>query len=173
MSFIKYISVFIFLVSFNCIAAQVQPMHMRQYSVQFLDEMTVHHEGGVKMADMAISKAFHSELREMANKMKSAQLREIAMMKEWRKDLFPTAPIYKYQGAEMDMSKLENLTGNAFDLAFLDSMIMHHPGAIFLGREAAARSGTSEIRSFGNKIAQDQTKEVIEMRKMRDMWTTE
>ncbi|UYL07435.1 DUF305 domain-containing protein [Bdellovibrio sp. SKB1291214] len=149
----------------------IEPYHARPYSVQFIDEMSAHHEGGVEMAEMAISKAYHSKLKEMAKMMKQAQQEELAKMADWRVRWYSSSPSYTYMGAEMDMSKLEKLSGPEFDIAFLDTMIMHHPGAIFLGREAAGRSEKSEIRAFGKKISNAQQKELNEMRKMRDNWT--
>lgn len=51
----------------------------------FLTEMIVHHEGAVAMANGALVSAKHSELKEMAQSIISAQTSEIEQMKNWLK----------------------------------------------------------------------------------------
>lgn len=50
----------------------------------FIDEMIVHHEGAVDMAEAALKNAKHQEIKDMANAIISAQTKEIIQMKEWR-----------------------------------------------------------------------------------------
>ncbi|KYG67985.1 hypothetical protein AZI87_01560 [Bdellovibrio bacteriovorus] len=167
-----WIFVFSFFVLFlgNEVAFANGAFHKRPYSVKFIDEMSAHHEGGIKMAEMAIAKAYHSKLKHMAQMMKKDQQEELMKLQEWRRRWYSSSPEYTYNGAEMDMSKLERLSGLEFDIAFLDSMIMHHPGAIFLGNEAAVRSERSAIRNLGKRIAKAQETELNEMRALRDRW---
>ncbi len=50
----------------------------------FIDEMIMHHEGAVDMAEAALKDAKHQEIKDMAKAIISAQTKEIAQMKEWR-----------------------------------------------------------------------------------------
>ncbi len=50
----------------------------------FLDEMIVHHEGAVLMAQQALLNAEHQELKDMARDIITAQTKEIEQMKTWR-----------------------------------------------------------------------------------------
>ncbi len=50
----------------------------------FIDEMIVHHEGAVSMAQAALTNAKHQEIKNMASAIISAQTREIDQMKAWR-----------------------------------------------------------------------------------------
>jgi uncharacterized protein (DUF305 family) len=50
----------------------------------FIDEMIVHHEGAVMMAEAALTSAKHPEVKQMAQDIISAQTREIEMMQGWR-----------------------------------------------------------------------------------------
>jgi len=49
----------------------------------FLSEMIVHHEGAVHMAQAALEKAQHTEIKTLANEIISAQVSEITQMKNW------------------------------------------------------------------------------------------
>lgn len=172
MNFILSALTMLSLITSLSFAQDAEILHSRTYSVQFIDEMSSHHKMGIEMAEMAINKAYHSELKNMARMMKTMQEKEVETMQMWRERWYPSAPKYEYKGAEMDMSKLERLSGNAFDVAFLDSMILHHGGAIFLGGEAYKRSEKAQIRMLGRKIAKDQCKETLKMRELRDQWGT-
>lgn len=49
----------------------------------FLEEMIVHHEGAVSMAELALGSASHKEIKDLATAIISAQNVEIASMKSW------------------------------------------------------------------------------------------
>jgi uncharacterized protein (DUF305 family) len=51
----------------------------------FLSQMIIHHEGAVAMAEAALENAKHSELKNMANEIISAQTKEIEQMRKWQK----------------------------------------------------------------------------------------
>lgn len=100
-----------------------------------------------------------------------AQAEEIKMMRHWRKDWYPHTPDFKSHSVGMRMENLEALSGEEFDIAFLDSMIMHHPGAIYLGHEAQSRGYHRVLISLAKKISAEQIKELNLMRKWRHHWT--
>jgi uncharacterized protein (DUF305 family) len=54
----------------------------------FVDEMIVHHEGAVAMAQMVLTKSQRPELVQLANDIISAQTREINMMRDWKIEWF-------------------------------------------------------------------------------------
>lgn len=54
----------------------------------FLDEMIVHHEGAITMAETLRSGTTRPELLKLANDIITAQRGEIELMKEWRRDWF-------------------------------------------------------------------------------------
>lgn len=49
----------------------------------FLEEMIVHHEGAIEMAEAALLGAKHQEIKDLAQSILSAQASEIQMMKDW------------------------------------------------------------------------------------------
>jgi uncharacterized protein (DUF305 family) len=54
----------------------------------FIEEMIVHHEGAVLMAEQALKNAKHSEIKDMAQVIIDAQTGEIATMREWLKSWY-------------------------------------------------------------------------------------
>ncbi len=50
----------------------------------FLEEMIVHHEGAVTMAQAVLENGKHPELQHMATAIIEAQTKEIAQMKAWQ-----------------------------------------------------------------------------------------
>ncbi len=54
----------------------------------FLNEMIIHHEGAVKMAELAKTNANHQEIKNMADLIISAQNKEIGDMKAWSDSWF-------------------------------------------------------------------------------------
>ena len=51
----------------------------------FIDEMIVHHQGAVEMAQLALTNAKHQEIKTLANAIIKAQTDEIEQMKGWLK----------------------------------------------------------------------------------------
>ena len=55
----------------------------------FINDMIPHHESAIAMAEVAREKTDDPEIREIAEDIVTAQEREIAQMKEWRKEWYP------------------------------------------------------------------------------------
>lgn len=64
----------------------------REFDLMFIDMMIVHHQSAVAMAQVAIERADHEEVRELAREIIAAQEQEIAQMREWRDAWYPGAP---------------------------------------------------------------------------------
>lgn len=149
---------------------QKEVSHAKPYDLTFIDELTEHHMEGVMMAEMAAMKAVHPELRKMAKMMAEDQAKEIEMMEDWRKEWYPHAEAHVSHSVGMRMERLEVLSGNEFDAAFLDSMISHHPGAIYLGKESQTRGYHRKLINMGKDVAVSQIKELNQLRKWRHHW---
>lgn len=59
-----------------------------EFDKAFLEQMTVHHQGAVEMAQAALTSAKHDELKQMARDIISAQTKEIGQMKTWMTDWY-------------------------------------------------------------------------------------
>ncbi len=75
-------------------------------------------------------------------------------------------------GSSMDdmMKSLDGKTGDAFDKAFLDAMIVHHEGAIDMAKIAQNGAEHAEIKTLAGEIITAQTKEIQMMRQWQTQW---
>lgn len=70
-----------------------------------------------------------------------------------------------------DMSAdLRGKTGDEFDKAFLDEMIVHHQGAIDMAKHVQATSKRPELLKLANDIITAQTGEIELMTQWRSTW---
>lgn len=58
----------------------------------FIDEMTAHHQGAIRMAQQVLKSTKDEEIKELANAIITAQEREVAQMKDLRNQYFPGSP---------------------------------------------------------------------------------
>ncbi|MFN8445090.1 MAG: DUF305 domain-containing protein [Caldilineaceae bacterium] len=66
-------------------------------------------------------------------------------------------------GMTMDASK-------PFDAQFIDSMIVHHQGAIAMANELLKKTDRPELKTFAESIISAQTKEIADMQSWRKSW---
>src|SRR3990167_6111908 len=59
-----------------------------QYDERFIDMMIPHHEGAIMMSKDALKNANKPELKQLAQNIIDAQEKEIALMKQWRKEWY-------------------------------------------------------------------------------------
>ncbi len=73
----------------------------------------------------------------------------------------------------MDMNaNLRGKTGDAFDKAFIDEMIVHHEGAVDMAKLVLETSKRPELVQLANDIIAAQTKEIDMMKSWRSAWFT-
>lgn len=149
------------------------------YDLQFIDTMTMHHQGAIEMAKMAIAKTQNQELKAFAQKIISDQNREISEMKSWREKWFagkPMAMNMEMDGMDdsmkgMDMKKLESLSGKEFDLEFINQMTPHHEGAVEMAKEALTKAEHAEIKTLSKQIIKEQEAEIKQMADWKAKWS--
>ena len=73
-------------------------------------------------------------------------------------------------GGMMDMKSSPNAASQPYDLQFIDTMTHHHQGAVYMAKMALAKTSNEELKKFAQKIIDDQTKEVGQMKDWRDKW---
>jgi uncharacterized protein (DUF305 family) len=146
------------------------------FDLQFIDTMIQHHEGAVKMAQMALDKGQNKKIKKMAQNMIDDQQSEITKMKEMRKSSYvdkPGALNMEFPGMMdsmkgMDMKKLEKSSGNDFDILFIDMMTAHHQGAIVMSEETLKKASSQNIKDMAQGIIDKQRKEIAEFKQIRE-----
>jgi uncharacterized protein (DUF305 family) len=158
-----------------------QPDAAQPFDLRFLDEMIVHHQMGVVMTQHMVNDSPRAEMRDLANRIITAQQREIAQMQAWRREWYPNAPATSWPGGMMGPGMLgpgmmgagvmrQMHPGADLDRMFIQMMIPHHEDAITLAREALASAEHEEIRKLSGAIISTQAEEIVEMRQYLADW---
>jgi uncharacterized protein (DUF305 family) len=142
----------------------------------FITDMTAHHQGAIDMAKLAQKRAEHSEIKQLANDIVSAQKAEIAVMERISDDIERMGEhgsghmgmSDSEMGMDMDMNALEN--AEPFDKAFIDAMVPHHQGAIVMAKHELAKGSQPALREMAQDIIDAQTEEIAQMRDWRRAW---
>jgi len=155
------------------------------YDLRFIDGMTVHHQGAVKMAQDVLKQSKRPEMKKLATDIIAAQNREINQMKEWRKTWYPKAsstPMAYHapmghmmamtpeQMQSMMMSMDLGAADDQFDLRFINAMIPHHEGALVMAEDALKKSKRPEMKKLSQEILTSQKQEIEQMKQWRQAW---
>lgn len=162
-------------------ASAVQGSHNAQ-DVSFAQQMIPHHRQAVAMADLAASRAKSQQVKGLASKIKQVQGREGTTMSGWLEswgekvaddstsgmDGMPGKEHSSMPGmmSHHDMEKLKGLSGEAFDMAFLQMMLRHHHGAVETAKTEQAKGAYKPAKTMAKAIVTSQSAEIIEMNKM-------
>jgi uncharacterized protein (DUF305 family) len=145
------------------------------YDLQFMDTMSKHHLAAIEMAGMAQSKVQLPELKALTKRIPSDQQKEIDQMKVWREQWYPGAPpaenmnmLGMSASMNMDMSHLQTMKpGRDYDVMFMDMMVPHHEGAVQMSKDALTRAEHQELKNLAQKIIDEQTKEIADMKQWK------
>lgn len=164
----------------------------------FIVMMIPHHEDAVEMADLALSRAQHPELKELAEAIKTTQTQEIQQMQAWYKEWYGTdVPVWT-PGIGMGMMHGNRITSTApspgivgrgrmgmgmmgtdlyaltnttdFDREFIEQMIPHHQMAIMMSTMVANSATHPEIRELAQSIIRSQSAEIEQMQQWYQTW---
>ncbi len=157
----------------------------QQADRHFITMMIPHHEGAVKMADLALKLSKRPEIRKLAEAIKRDQTREIDQMRSWYKQWYGTnvPPISAIEdtgmmGMHSRMMGMMNMTeadlkalatAPDFDKAFIEEMIPHHKMALMM-THMIVDSDRPEMRKLASAIVQSQSAEIEQMRQWYSSW---
>ena len=146
----------------------------KPFDLQFIDQMTVHHEGAIMSSEHMISDSKQPELRELAENIEESQSEQIEQMQEWRDEWYPDAEQTSGMPAGMmdEMmgngmmegmmggSMQEMMGGDATDEMFLRMMIPHHQMAGEMSEKALDEAEHPELENLARKIMAEQKVEI-------------
>lgn len=75
--------------------------------------------------------------------------------------------------AGMDHSMMTSSPGAAdapLELQFIDTMVVHHQGALDMAKLAEVRASRDDLKKFGAAIIADQDREITQMKRWRSEW---
>lgn len=147
----------------------------------FVTEMAPHHESAIAMAEVALERAEHPEIKQLAGEIIAAQEGEIEELDAIHQRLFgePVGAMdhgslglsEAEMGMEMGAGEAAQLEGaEPFDRAFIDSMVPHHQGAIVMARIELAEGDDDVAKALAEQIIAAQTSEIEAMNEWRTKW---
>ncbi|MFG2302433.1 DUF305 domain-containing protein [Actinacidiphila glaucinigra] len=143
--------------------------------VDFAKEMITHHRQAIEMADLAAIRASSTDVKTLAEKIKSAQDPEINTMSGWLTSWGEEVPEdMAGMGHDMsagmpgmmsadDMAKLDKAKGAEFDTMFLDMMVDHHQGAIEMANTEKSKGQYGPATELAAAVITAQTAEIKQM----------
>jgi len=73
---------------------------------------------------------------------------------------------------QAEMDELMGMKGRAFDLAFVEMMIVHHEGAIDMARTELRNGSLPEVKRLASQVITDQQKEIDQMTAWQNSWAS-
>ena len=162
---------------------QMQPMGSfeknKPFDLQFIDQMTMHHEGAIMSAKNMVGDSKRPELRKLAQNIEKSQSEQVKQMQAWREQWYPGA---KRTFGMMDPTKMQSMMGegrmksmmggsmqqvmgaDATEEMFLCMMIPHHQMAIDMSRKALKQADHPQTKDLARKIIKEQSAQIEEMR---------
>ncbi len=164
----------------GAMAASEMLMENGEYSDErFIDAMAPHHQGAVEMAEVALVRAEHPELRQLAQNIIADQSAEIERLRAIKEREFGSSDLPTEMSSEememMGMMEDHTMLANQepFDKAFIDAMILHHVAAIQMANMAIENTANEEIRELAQGIVDLQQSEIEQMTSWRREWYPE
>ena len=148
--------------------------------IEFVEGMIPHHEQATEMAQLVAERTERDELHEFAAKIIDDQTAEIDEMRGMlaaagADDGEGMGGMDMGAGGMMDdseMAELEGLSGDEFDVAFLDAMTRHHEGAIEMAEQVLDDGENPQVADLANRIIEAQQAEIEQMAGWRDDWAS-
>ncbi len=148
------------------------------FDLQFIDQMTMHHEGAIMSSEQMISDSKRPELRKLAADIQKSQSAQIKQMQDFREKWYSEAK----QTSGMPAGMMEQMMGggqmeqmmggsmrqmmgdNTTDEMFLRMMIPHHQMAVDMSEKALKDAKHPELKDLARKIRDEQSAQIKQMK---------
>ncbi|GDY32466.1 DUF305 domain-containing protein [Gandjariella thermophila] len=166
--------------------------------VGFAQDMALHHQQAVQMANTAREKTTNSEIKQLAFDIESTQLEQVGRMAGWlmlwgQPEQNPGTHLAWMTGAasvhqhgapapstgavadsdhmpgmasEDELGRLRSLSGQEFDVYFLQLMLRHHEGGTPMAQYAAQHASVPAVRTLADNIVRAQSNEAATIRQL-------
>ena len=155
------------------------PAKMNAVDVGFLQDMLVHHEQALLIANIYLDERPDSGVAPYAREVLLYQEREIEWMNDWLAEEGyvagePDRMAMGWMGMAMPMDQMPGMqtqerldeldaaTGEDADRLFFQIMADHHLGGIHMGDFAKANGAREEITDFAANVSRNQSIEIVE-----------
>lgn len=146
-------------------------------NLDFVLEMTPHHEGGINMAKAIVKYGSNPKVKKIAENIITSQEAEIPIMKKL-KAKFEKEKTSKKEDSEKYLAEYNEVKDKMFkemknveitdnvDANFLQQMIYHHEGAIGMAKNILKYTEDPELRKIAENIVTSQSKGIEEMKSL-------
>lgn len=149
----------------------------------FIEQMIPHHDDAILMAEIALKKAEHAEIKSLAENIKRTQSEENTKMREWYTSWYDVSVPENSFGMGMgrgsmmgggmmgdatDITTLES--AKPFDKEFIEQMIPHHQMAIMMATMLSQGTDREEMKVLARAIIDAQSREIDQMRSWYRSW---
>ncbi len=144
----------------------------KPFDLQFIDQMTMHHQGALMSTRAMIAGSDRPELRELAAAIETSQTAQVDQMRTWRAGWYgdgaatfggmDIARTEQMMAGEA-MSGMGDMMGGRGEDMYLQMMIVHHQLGVDMAEEAITRSGRPQIRELAQEIADEQSAQIALM----------
>jgi uncharacterized protein (DUF305 family) len=135
----------------------------------FIAMMVPHHDDAIAMAQLALTRGEHPEVRALAAEIVRTQTAENATMRAWYRERYGTdVPALPMRGMGMGDEQLEDAT--TFDRAFLEQMIRHHAMGVRMVERFLPGVDEPELRQLMQTMVRTQRAEITQMQAWYRAW---
>ncbi len=151
--------------------------------VGFAQDMSTHHTQAVTMAGYERDNTSNSALRVLATDIETSQQFQIGEMQgwldgwnkprnnsgpqmAWMNHSIPVGQLMPGMATEAQMRTLQSLHGKALDILFLQLMIHHHQGGIFMAKYARDHARTDYVVRLAGAMYTLQSDEITTMEQL-------
>ena len=147
--------------------------------LSFLQDMTVHHQSAIDMAELVEGRTETPELIELSGNIIESQTAEIEEIASLLEDAGEEPAGGEHDmdmggsSEEMgtqDMDALEAANGEEFDIMFSEMMIEHHRSAVEMSNEVLESGENEDVASLAEGIIEEQEKEIADMEAWLEEW---
>ncbi len=140
------------------------------HDVDFANMMTEHHQGAIDMSEIEVKEGSDTQMKDMAQRIITAQKSEIAKLREFVQ-AHPMTAQQPMAGASMqamhDQMKSMPMSGMV-DQDFASMMIAHHQGAVTMAQEELTKGKHAELKKMAQMMIDDQQREIAEFQAWLD-----
>lgn len=147
------------------------------FDVQFIDQMSTHHQGAIASTQAMIADSRRPELRTLAHDIITTQRAQLTQMAAWRAQWYPgVKSTFAMTGSMMGntagdtmmgsgtMMAGATMTGPGTERMYLQMMIVHHQLAVDMANQALRRATHPQLKALAATIAREQSTQITQMR---------
>ncbi|GAA3763221.1 hypothetical protein GCM10022205_58680 [Spinactinospora alkalitolerans] len=142
-----------------------------RFEVDFMKNMIDHHALAVAMAQPYVEKAAHEKLADLCRTIADSQSAQIEQMQGWLQDWYGVGHEPRLSPADkQSVRRLEDLSGERYEVRFMRSMIRHHSGAGTDSKRCLDRAEHPALLDLCDTIRRSNSKQIDTMQGWLQQW---